>query len=182
MDYGTIAYWMYGLQNDASHYLIFCVILVGTVFAGAGIMMMFSAAAKNLEEGNLLSTMFLLLFMLFDGNWISLDKVPIYWRWVNGVSFLGYASQAATANEYRGLIFTCSQEIINAGNCQDVNGLNGEQILFDRGIEDVDITFNIIMVFVLGLVYRIVAFFFFWILYRNHPPKQIVKQREQAML
>ena len=72
---GTIAYWMYGLQNDGEKYLIFMVICEAMVVSAAGLLMVFSAFAANMEQANLLATFFLLLFMLFDGNWVSLDKV-----------------------------------------------------------------------------------------------------------
>eukprot|EP01084_Bolivina_argentea_P270777 460508_1 len=172
---GTIAYWMYGLQNDAQHYLVFMLIVVSMVMSASGLLLMFSAMAKNLEQSNLIATFFLLLFMLFDGNWISLDKVPIYWKWISHISCLGYASQAAITNEYKGLIFVCSDSEIEANECQDPNGLPGEYILYNRGMENVNVQFNIIMLWVLAIAYRMVAFFFFWLFFRNQTPKQIIK-------
>eukprot|EP01083_Nonionella_stella_P089412 249471_1 len=172
---GTLAYWMYGMQNDLEHYLTFILICVSMVVSASGLLLAFSAAAKDIEQSNLLATMFMLLFMLFDGNWISLDKVPVYWRWVNSVSCMGYASQAAVANEYRGLVFMCTDDEIANGTCQDLNGLTGEKILYNRGMDDVDVMFNIIMLWVLAILYRIIAFICFWLFFRNHPPKQIIR-------
>lgn len=166
---------MYGLRNDSDKFLIFSLILVSLVVASSGLLLWFSAMAKNLEQSNLIATFFLLLFMLFDGNWISLDKVPVYWKWISDISCLGYASQAAIANEYRGLVFECSDDEINNGLCQDPDGVTGEAILYNRGMEDVDIKFNIIMLWVLAAAYRVLAFFFFWLFFRNQKPKQIIK-------
>jgi len=171
---GTIAYWMYGLQNDAEHYLRFMLIVVSMVMSASGLLIAFSAMAKNLEQSNLIATFFLLLFMLFDGNWISLEKVPVYWKWIAPLSCLGYASQAAIASEYRGLVFTCSDSEIEQGLCQDPSGITGEDILYNRGMQDVDIQFSIIMLWVLAIAYRIVAFFSFWLFFRNKSPKQII--------
>merc|ERR1712154_338392 len=130
---GTIAYWMYGLQGDAEHFLTFMWIVVAMVMSASGLLIAFSAMAKNLEQSNLIATFFLLLFMLFDGNWVSLDKVPVYWRWIEHVSCLGYASQAAVVNEYRGITFTCSQSEIDAELCWDLNGVSGETVIASRG-------------------------------------------------
>merc|ERR1719384_1615526 len=47
---GTIAYWMFGLQNDAEKYLIFMAICESMVVSSAGLLMCFSAWAKNLEQ------------------------------------------------------------------------------------------------------------------------------------
>ncbi|ETO26865.1 abc transporter G family protein [Reticulomyxa filosa] len=73
----TIAYWMYGLQDDISKYLIFVLLMILELSAGAGLLYLFSALAANLEQSNMLATVCILLFMLFDGNWISIDKVPV---------------------------------------------------------------------------------------------------------
>ena len=130
--------------------------------------------AKNLEQSNLIATFFLLLFMLFDGNWISLEKVPVYWRWISHISCLGYASQAAITNEYRGLVFTCTPQEIEEGLCEDEDGIKGEYILYNRGMENVDVNFNIMMLWVLAVVYRVIAFLCFWLFYRNQSPKQVL--------
>ena len=167
---------MYGLQNDGEKYLIFLATCNALVVSASGLMLAFSAAAKDIEQSNLLATLFLLLFMLFDGNWISLDKVPVYWRWINKISCIGYASQAAVTNEYSGLEFHCTASEIVDGLCENEIGIMGEQILHNRGMAGVDITYNIMMLLVLAVAYRVVAFLFFWLWYRNHPPMQIFKE------
>eukprot|EP01084_Bolivina_argentea_P270776 460506_1 len=170
---GTIAYWMYGLQNDIGHYLTFMIICVSMILCGGGLLFAFSAMSKNLEQSNLIATFFILLFMLFDGNWISLDKVPVYWRWIRYLSCLGYASNAAIVNEYRGLVFICTPQERANGDC--TGDMTGEEVLYNRGLNDVDVAFNIYMIWVLTAAYRIVAFFCFWLFFRNQTPKQIIK-------
>merc|ERR1712008_163026 len=103
--------------------------------------------------------------MLFDGNWVSLDKVPVYWRWIEHLSCLGYASQAAVANEFRGITFTCSDAERDDGLCW-----NDDDVLSNRGMGDVDIAFNIIMLWVLAVAYRVVAFLGVWLLFRPMSP------------
>eukprot|EP00485_Elphidium_margaritaceum_P002163 CAMPEP_0202704864 /NCGR_PEP_ID=MMETSP1385-20130828/17477_1 /ASSEMBLY_ACC=CAM_ASM_000861 /TAXON_ID=933848 /ORGANISM="Elphidium margaritaceum" /LENGTH=624 /DNA_ID=CAMNT_0049362977 /DNA_START=63 /DNA_END=1934 /DNA_ORIENTATION=+ len=158
----TIAYWMYGLQNSLEHFLRFVLICIAMVLSGSGLLILFSTMARNLEQSNLLATFFLLLFMLFDGNWISIDKVPALWKWVRYISCLGYASQAAIVSEYEGLVFECNEQEINDGLCQNVNGITGEEIIYIRGLQDVDVMFNVMMLFVLAAAYRLLAFLFFW--------------------
>ena len=172
---GTIAYWMYGLQNDADNYLTFMLIVVSMVMSASGLLIAFSAMAKNLEQSNLIATFFLLLFMLFDGNWISLDKVPVYWKWISTISCLGYASQAAITLELTGLVFTCSQSEIDNGLCQDPDGITGGEILYNRGMENVDIWYNIMMLWILAVAYRMVAFLCFVLFFRNQQPSKIIK-------
>jgi len=171
----SISYWMFGLQNDGDKFLVFLATTVSLVVSASGLLLALSAAAKDIEQSNLLATLFILLFMLFDGNWISLDKVPVYWRWVNTMSCIGYASQAAVTNEYSGLVFHCTDSEIEGGVCEDEKGMTGEQILYNRGMEGVDIAYNILMLWVLAVLYRFVAFVCFWLMFRNHSALQIIR-------
>ena len=99
------------------------------------------------------------------------------WRWLEHISCLGYASQAAVASEYRGLTFTCSDSDFADGVCltTDQSDVTGEDILYNRGIDDVDVTFNIIMLWVLAVAYRIIGYLGFWLLFRPMSAKQIIK-------
>jgi len=171
----TISYWMYGLQNDGHKFLIFLAVTNSLVVSSSGLLLAFSAAAKDIEQSNLLATLFVLMFMLFDGNWISLDKIPVYWRWISWISCIGYASHAAITNEYTGLVFTCTAQEVTDGLCEAEGGIPGEQILYNRGMEGVDIGRNIMMLWVTAIAYRVVAFICFWLMYRNHSATQIIK-------
>jgi len=170
--FGAIAYWMYGLQNDANKFLKWELVLIIETNCGAGLLILFSALSKNIEQSNLLATLFLLLFMLFDANWIALDKIPVYWRWLTEVSFLGYASQALMVTEYQGLTFECTQQEIDTSECLFQTG---EQVLYSRGLDGVDFWQNVWILILLTVVYRILAYIAFWLLFRNHSPSVIIK-------
>merc|ERR1711973_233995 len=98
-------------------------IMQSLAIAAPGFLLICSALGEKREEADLYSTLFILIFMLFDGNWVSLDKVPVYCRWIEHISCLSYASQALIANEYGGLTFTCTQNEIESGLCSHENGL-----------------------------------------------------------
>ena len=90
------------------------------------------------NEDNNIITYDIRLFMLFDGNWISLDKVPVYWRWVRYVSFMGVGSQAAIVNEYTGLEFkNCDSDSFNStvSACYST----GEGVLYISSLYDIDV-------------------------------------------
>ena len=124
-----------------------------------------------IEQANL-ATFIILLLMLFDGNWISLDEVPVYYRWLRYLSYIGYGAQGAIVNEYRGLKFKCTPKEIDLNECYYETGVD---ILYLRGIEDVSITNCIIMSIVMQIAYRFVAFLGFWLFYRNQSPMTIIK-------
>merc|ERR1739838_506051 len=87
----TIAYWMCGLQYDAEKYLIFIAIMESLVVAISGLLLLFSALGKDISQAGSISNLGVLTLTLFDGNWVSLDKVPVYFRWIQHISCLGYA-------------------------------------------------------------------------------------------
>lgn len=62
------------------------------------------SVARNIEQSNLLATFFIMFFMLFDGNWISLDNVPRAYRWIEHISWMGFGVQAAVVSEMKGLV------------------------------------------------------------------------------
>merc|ERR1719499_777355 len=97
---GTIAYWMFGLQSDAEKYFHFMVIFQSLGISVSGFMLVLSALSKSQEQASILTSVSILTCMLFDGNWVSLDKVPVYCRWIEYISCMSWASQAIIANEY----------------------------------------------------------------------------------
>ena len=149
----------------------FCQELAG--ICGASMLLFFSSIAKNLEQSNLIATFFLLLFMLFDGNWISLDKVPEYWKWVRYFSLFAWGAQGCIANEYRGLEFKCTEEEITANECFYERGVD---VLYVRGLQNVDIS-NCVWALV-GLIigFRVAAFICVLFLFRTKSALQILKE------
>lgn len=170
---GIITYWMYGLQPDAAKFLTWLLLFELTGICAASLLLSFGAWAANMEQSNLLATFFLLLFMLFDGNWISIDKVPIYWKWVQYISLFGYGTQGLIVNEYRGLDLDCTDNEILLGECFY---LTGEDVLDDRGLDNVKISDCILYLIVLTIGFRIIAFIGVLFLFRPKPPKQIFRE------
>ena len=74
---------------------------------GAAFMTATGALCKNMEMSNAIGVTIVVLFMLFDGNWINLKNVPVYYRWLAHISPLGDAVEAIAVNELRPLTFSC---------------------------------------------------------------------------
>lgn len=102
----------------------------------------------------MLGTVFLMLFMIFDGFYVNKQNIPSYYRWIEKMSFMGYGVESATANEFRGLKFECSEEDQVIGCIPD-----GEAALERLGMNDVDIMFNVVIMLLMSLAYRAVGYF-----------------------
>merc|ERR1719499_2347611 len=71
-----IYYYMAGFTNDAEKFFTFAAILVMATLTGASMLAGLGALAKTMEQSNLVATIFIILFMLLDGTWVSLDRIP----------------------------------------------------------------------------------------------------------
>lgn len=130
----TIAYWMYGFQADASTYLTWCAIIVAVTDAGASLLNSLGALASSMETANLLATLIIVVLMLFDGFYINLNNIPEWCRWVHYLSFMHYGVSAASANQFRGLQFTCTLEEAPLGCVA-----TGEEFLVRQGFNNVNV-------------------------------------------
>merc|ERR1719510_690418 len=77
------------------------------------------ALAKDMEQANLLATLILIVMMILDGTWVSLERLgPL--QWIKYLSFMGLAVQAATKSEFTGLTFDCPTEANQAELLEEI--------------------------------------------------------------
>jgi len=152
-----ITYWMMGFQNDAGKFFVWCLIIINTTLTGASLLLFCGAISKALEQSNMIATLMLILFMLFDGNWVSIDSIPAVFRWINGISFMAYGVESAVKNEYDGLVFSCQpDELVGTpGVCPIPDGAT---FLQTHGFGSVDIAFNMGIMLVLQFFFRFGAY------------------------
>lgn len=74
-------YWMIGLQKVASKYLTFiCIVLVHSHTANA-LGLMIGAAVPSAQVGQILGPLIIVVMLLFGGQLLNLDSVPVLFRW-----------------------------------------------------------------------------------------------------
>ena len=97
---------------------------------------MISAITPNVTAANILAPMFLIIMMLFGGYYINLANIPIYFVWLQYISFMKYGFigiilnldennvKAMMLNEFQGLELRCkdSQYIEPGHVCPVPNG------------------------------------------------------------
>lgn len=134
----TISYFMFGFQAVASTYFTFCVIIVVLTEAGAAMLNSLGAMSATFEQANLLATLTLVLLMLFNGFYVNLSNLRPWCNWVHYFSFLSYGVQAAAVNQFKGLVFTCTEEEAALGCIK-----TGEDFLVRQGFQHVSIWANV---------------------------------------
>jgi ABC-type multidrug transport system permease subunit len=159
----TEAYFCFGFQRSASRYLTFMAIICAVSEAGAALLCSFGALAPNMETGNLLATIVLVILILFDGFYINIQNIPLWCRWASKFSFLGYGVQAAAANEFRGLTFTCTPDEAALGCIA-----TGDAYLARLGFADVSIGKCIGATLAIAVGARAIAYLGLRFLYTGH--------------
>ncbi|KAJ3101117.1 ATP-binding cassette sub- G member 2 [Phlyctochytrium planicorne] len=118
---GVPIYWMIGLQSAAEKYLIFLVAVCVQSFTAMSLGLMIGSGIKNVRVGQIVGPLIIVLFLIFGGNFLNLDSVPVVFKWIQWVSLITYTNKALAQNEFQGLTFTCNKP----GQCLT----NGDDIL-----------------------------------------------------
>jgi len=159
-----IYYYMAGLQNDTGKFFIFTLILIMATLTGASMLSAIGALSKTMEQSNLVATIFIILFMLLDGTWVSLTRFP---KWVSKLSFMGLSVQAAIYNEFSGIEnFVCDPD--DDAVCFHT----GEEVLDFYGYDEVSIWTNLLILFVQFWVWKVITYFAVRFLYTGIPFKK----------
>ena len=151
---GTIAYWMMGFQNDAEKFLTFLAIMICVTDVGMSLLNMIGAASKTTEQANMLTTVVLLIFMLFNGFYVNTANVGAYFRWIKHINFLYYSTRAATVNEFKGLVFECTAEEAATMGCIPT----GDAFLKRLGFADADILVDCLILIGMSVFFRLCSF------------------------
>lgn len=151
----AIAYEMFGLDGGSEGRTEFYLVVVAVTIAGASFLTAIGTLCKTFEQTNAMAGTMLIVLMLFDGNWINRRNIPVYYRWLTDVSFMGYAVEAAVASDFKRHEFVCTDRAVEEEGCVP---LTGRQIL--RSLEfDPDSTWPMFWLLVLVTAcYRLVAF------------------------
>jgi len=160
-----IYYYMAGLNGEGERFLIFMLLLALTTILGGASMSALGALAKTMEQGNLLVTILLILFMLLDGTWVSPERIPDNLQWLADFSFMGLAVQAALKNEFSGLEFDCDET-------DAVCFHTGDEVLQFYGFQDVDIWRNVGLLLIQLGVWKVITYFAVRFLYTGSSFKE----------
>lgn len=149
--FGTVAYYMVGLQPSISHFAFFMLLLVLVGVVGESLCATVSAAAPSLTVANAVTSGILAVFILFNGFCVRPSNIKIIWKWAYWGSFFQYAFSAAMINEFRGLTFDCP-----TGYCPDPTG---EAVIQSLDLENRDEWTCIYVLLCLTVGSRVINYF-----------------------
>ncbi|KAK7196186.1 ATP-binding cassette protein subfamily G, member 6 [Novymonas esmeraldas] len=106
--FNLIVYLLVGLQRTIPKFLLFNTVGALVMLNSYALCLLMSNLARDHATANILTSLLLVLYLLPTGGMlVSLNSIPLVWRWIKHVSFVRFAFSAWVANEFDGLTFIC---------------------------------------------------------------------------
>jgi len=147
----TILYWMVGLNSDPARFIaaVLVVLLVVQVVLSLGYLL--SCLTSNVDVALAIAPIVIIPSMLFGGFFLNASSVPVWLVWLKYLSWLFYGFEALMINQWDGVEgIQCDRK----GGCLE----DGESVLSDRGFVESRFWVDIIILLVMIVVLRTLAF------------------------
>ena len=109
--FASIVYWIVGLNPDAFAFLIFLLLTVLISLSAVGLGFAVGACAPNIDAGNAMAPLLMVLSILFGGFYINADSMPDWIGWLENLSTIRWCFEAYCINEFKTLDATfCSPD------------------------------------------------------------------------
>ncbi|KAK7076882.1 ABC-2 type transporter, partial [Halocaridina rubra] len=148
----AVAYHMVGFTDNYINFFICAGIVVLVANCAISFGYMISCMARNLSVALAIAAPFIIPLMLFGGFFLNSGSTPVYLTWFKYLSWFSYGNEALLVNQWQGV-----QSIACSSN--QTCFPNGEAVLSFLHYENGSITGNVIMLVILIVAYRTLAFF-----------------------
>jgi ABC-type multidrug transport system permease subunit len=154
--YMTISFWLAGISNRFSVFLLSTMISLLSVLAGEAFGLLIGASIDRMDRAMTSLTVVALSMMLLGGFYV--ENVPVFVSWLKFLSPFKYAFDAS-----RQIIFDRNIPCDGSGQLQDLcidattESVSREELLDFLGVQG-SIGFNVVVLLVLGFVPRYFAF------------------------
>eukprot|EP01100_Stratorugosa_tubuloviscum_P001488 TRINITY_DN132_c2_g5_i2.p1 TRINITY_DN132_c2_g5~~TRINITY_DN132_c2_g5_i2.p1 ORF type:complete len:1362 (+),score=679.08 TRINITY_DN132_c2_g5_i2:279-4364(+) len=107
--FGTIMYWMTGLNVDVVRFIYCLLALMSTNLASMAFCKMCAACSPTLGIATGIAPTGLAVMILFSGYLIPGTDMPVYWVWLNYLSLYKYPYEGLLVNEFDDAILECKE-------------------------------------------------------------------------
>eukprot|EP00117_Sycon_ciliatum_P019578 scpid51410/ scgid3350/ Protein white len=153
----TLAYWMIGLNSDVDRFFFAVFISILTTFSAESYAYLISAIARDETVALALMPPLVIPLMLFGGLFLNSDSTPVYFIWIEKISFIKYSFHAMMINEFQNA---------ETPPCPVSNSTSpapcfpdGNAVLRNYGMDPNEFSLNIGVLFALGVALRLLANF-----------------------
>lgn len=121
--FAAIVYPTTGLQPVASKFFVFLSFMIMCSLSATSLALAISAICRTTSAAVTVLPMYLELCRLFGGFFLSPKNLPVYFSWLDALSYVKYTYVGISLNELSGLVLTCSpSEANSAGVCPTSTG------------------------------------------------------------
>jgi ABC-type multidrug transport system ATPase subunit len=158
--FSTVIYFMFDLTLDVSKFFIFVMFgfLVASAAFGFG-----SVVTSAFPNPAVALTVFPLLFipmMIFSGFYLNSDRTPVYFIWVEYISFVKYTYSGLMKNELIGKDYYCTEAQLIANN-NACPYSSGDEYLKFRALDVIPLWLDAVILAGFFVVLSGLAWFFF---------------------
>ncbi|RLN48960.1 hypothetical protein BBJ28_00023002, partial [Nothophytophthora sp. Chile5] len=158
--FGSLTYWMSGFVAEAGAYLLFELFLLLVILVCASLFFFLAAACPNLNVGEPMAMVILLLFVLFAGFIVSKDAIPTWLVWLYWIDPVAWTVRSIAVSQYQSREFdVCVYGGVNY--CMTFNQTLGEYSLslFDVPKEQVWVGYGIMFLATMYIILMLMSFY-----------------------
>jgi len=160
-------YWMVGFQNVASKYLLFIFLVCIHSLTANSLGLVIGSIVPNPTVGQIFGPLIIVLFLLFGGQLVNLESLPVVLRWIQYISPIAYSNKALAQNEFEGLSFQCNPGAV----CYET----GKQVLSAFAYDNIPLWTCVAINVGLMVGFLIIGFAFFQ---RTSRPSEMLNVKE----
>ena len=153
--FGIINYWTVGLYPNFIHFYLFICVLILESIASMGLGLIVSAFSPTVEIASASSPSILIIFFLFAGLFINIKDLPKGTRWFTNVSYIKWAFEGLTINEFKNRTFKCDFDNFSCVK-------NGNDVLKIYGFENGSVFKSLGMLSIMSVIYCLFAGYILW--------------------
>lgn len=117
----TIAWWMVDLRDDVGAYLLFLCIVVMAANAAISLGYVISTATPSVTVALAVGPALILPFMLFAGFFVNTESIPVYFLWLEVLSFFKYGFSTGAVAVWEDVELECDTNsqvpcVVSSGN------------------------------------------------------------------
>jgi ATP-binding cassette subfamily G (WHITE) protein 2 len=162
--FSVIVYWLVGLQKDAGKFFLFTFFMVLCTLAATSYALMISALCRTATLSVTVLPTVLEICRLFGNFFLSPANMPIYFRWLDTISYCKYVYIGVALNELHGLELHCSESEASTVAASSGGGggvcpvPNGEFTIAQLGLNQCTIGGCIGALFIIIIISRFIAY------------------------
>ena len=105
--FGSIVYWMCGLNEAVDRYFMFLLILAVISLTGQSLGQLIGTLLPNIGVAMAIIPLVNTVLMLFGGFYKNVNNLPVYFIWIYWSSMFHFGFEALILNEFNGANFIC---------------------------------------------------------------------------